>query len=312
MQFIRNLKDLTFTDSIIAGGKAASLSNLIQSGFIVPTGFVILSSVFDDFFQKNLKTAITKIFAQLNYQNSSEIKAVSQQIQSLIESTKFPENLEESILENFKQLQSSSVAVRSSATSEDGQSHSWAGQLSTYLNTTETNLLENIKKCWASLFNPQAIFYRFENNLQNQNISVAVIVQAMIESEVSGIAFSVHPVTENSDQIIIEAIYGLGEAIVSGQLTPDTYVTAKSSQQIISINIAPQTQALVKTSTGNNWQNLPAPQQNTQKLSESQILQLSEIIIQIEKRFQYPCDIEWALQNNQFYILQARPITTLS
>src|SRR3989338_8858866 len=150
------------------------------------------------------------------------------------------------IFKSFKRLGAKYVAVRSSATSEDSASAAWAGQLESYLNTTEKNLLENVKKCWASLFTPRAIFYRFEKNLHTSKISVAVVIQKMIESDVSGIAFSVHPVTQDKNQLIIESAYGLGEAIVSVQITPDGYVVEKEPRRIIDENIANQERGLYR------------------------------------------------------------------
>jgi len=149
--------------------------------------------------------------------------------------------------------------------------------------------LKNIKKCWASLFTPRAIFYRFEKNLRRQKISVAVVVQKMVESEKAGVAFSVHPVSQDKNQLIIEAGFGLGEAIVSGKITPDSYIISKQPRRIIEKNI-----------------------KTKQVLSVEEIPKLSELVLKIEKRFGFPCDIEWAFAKGKFYILQSRPITTLN
>ena len=151
-----------------------------------------------------------------------------------------PKDIGTAIQKEYKKLDAEYVAVRSSATAEDSASAAWAGQLDSFLNTTEKDLLKNIQKCWASLFTPRAIFYRYEKGLHKQKISVAVVVQKMVESEVSGIAFSVHPVTEDRNQLIIEAGFGLGEAIVSGQITPDSYVVEKEPRRIIDKNVSEQ------------------------------------------------------------------------
>jgi len=205
------------------------------------------------------------------------------------------------------------VAVRSSATAEDSSSAAWAGQLDSFLNTTEKTLLANVQKCWASLFTPRAIFYRFEKGLHNNKISVAVVIQKMIESEVSGIAFSVHPVTQDHNQLIIEAGYGLGEAIVSGQITPDSYVIEKNPRRIIDRNVSTQERGIYRKPKegGNEWQNIPQDKGKKQKLTDGQILELSELILKIENHYGTPQDIEWAYENNKFYITQSRPITTL-
>ncbi|MGB5019050.1 MAG: PEP/pyruvate-binding domain-containing protein, partial [Candidatus Moraniibacteriota bacterium] len=236
-----------------------------------------------------------------------------------------PEDIAREILDNFKKLDARFVAVRSSATAEDSASAAWAGQLDSFLNTTEESLLKNVQRCWASLFTPRAIFYRFEQGLHESKISVAVVVQKMIQSEVSGIAFSVHPVTEDYNQLIIEAGFGLGEAIVSGQITPDSYVVEKSPRRIIDKNIAEQERGIYRKAVGaparitsvsdvggNEWQPIPTEKRNLQKLSNDQILELSAIIIGIEKHYGFPCDIEWAFEGGKFYIVQSRPITTLS
>ncbi len=212
----------------------------------------------------------------------------------------------------WEKLKAKYVAVRSSATAEDSTSAAWAGQLESYLNTTEKNLLENVKKCWASLFTPRAIFYRFENNLHKQKISVAVVVQKMVKSEKSGIAFSVHPVTQDKNQLIIEAAYGLGEAIVSGQITPDSYVVEKNPRRIIDKNVNVQTRGLYRFKKGGNeWRDIPKELGEKQVLPAKELSELSEIIIHIENHYGFPVDVEWAVEKGKFYIVQSRPITTL-
>jgi pyruvate, water dikinase len=231
----------------------------------------------------------------------------------LIKNISMPKSMAEEIKKNYKNLDSKYVAVRSSATAEDGQDYSWAGQLDSYLNTTKKNLLEKVQYCWASLFTPRAIFYRFEKGLYATKISVAVVVQKMVNAEVSGIAFSVHPVTEDQNQMIIEAGFGLGEAIVSGQITPDSYVVEKHPRRIIDININTQTKGLYKSKKeGNEWVDISEPKASSQVLNKKQIFKLSEIILKIENHYGFPCDIEWAIENDNFYILQSRPITTLT
>jgi len=169
-----------------------------------------------------------------------------------------------------------------------------------------------VKKCWASLFTPRAIFYRFEQKLNKDKISVAVVVQKMIDSKESGIAFSVHPVTQDENQIIIEAGFGLGEAIVSGSITPDSYIVDKQDFNILDINVNKQTKALYKkTNGGNEWKELKEKCKK-QVLTEKEIIELSKLIVKIENHYGFPCDIEWAKEKGKFYIVQSRPITTLS
>jgi phosphoenolpyruvate synthase/pyruvate phosphate dikinase len=263
---------------------------------------------------------------KVDHKEIHTVDSASEKIKALILEAKMPDDIAKEIKSEFKKLGAKFVAVRSSATAEDSSEAAWAGQLDSFLNTTEKMLLENVQRCWASLFTPRAIFYRFEKGLHGTHISVAVVVQKMVESEVSGIAFSVHPVTEDYNQLIIEAGFGLGEAIVSGQITPDSYVVEKNSldgehgrttRRIIDKNISEQERGLFKvmhsTSTGqaNEWKDL-GEVGKAQKLSDEQILELSELILHIENHYGFPCDIEWAYEDGEFYIVQSRPITTLS
>ncbi len=230
-----------------------------------------------------------------------------------MDDTEIPQDIGEEIVKEFKKLKAKYVAVRSSATAEDSSIASWAGELETYLNTTDKTLLANVKKCWSSLFTPRAIFYRYEKKMTDQKVSVAVVVQAMVESEISGIAFTVHPVTKDKNQMIIEAGFGLGEAVVSGQITPDSYILDKRDFSIIDINIAEQKKELVrKGAAGSNvWKNLSKTKQEVQKLTGKQIIELAKLCVQIEKHYKKPQDIEWAFAKGKFYITQSRPITTL-
>ncbi len=312
MIYIKKLSNLSNKDVLIAGGKGASLGELMRANISVPNGFVVLTTAFEKFLDDT--DLRQEILAQLNKAKQNKIHTIEQAsrlIQSLILNAEIPKDIAEVIVKNYSTLNTKYVAVRSSATAEDSSSDAWAGQLETYLNTTEKTLLENIKKCWASLFTPRAIFYRLEKGLKENNVSVAVVVQEMIESEKAGIAFSVHPVTQDKNQMIIEAGFGLGEAIVSGEITPDAYVVSKKDDEIVDININKQTKALYKKdSGGNEWIEL-GDKGEKQVLNEKEILELAKIIKKIEKHYTTPQDIEWAFANGKFYITQSRPITTL-
>lgn len=311
--FIKNFENLTKNDSLEAGGKGASLGEMTNVGIPVPPGFVVLSSAFEKFLEEtDLNVEIDSILELVNIKAIHTVEKASKKIQALILNAQMPEDIAAEVQKFFKDLDSEYVAVRSSATSEDSADAAWAGQLDSFLNTTGKTLLENVKKCWASLFTPRAIFYRFEKDLHNHRINVAVVVQKMIQSEVSGIAFSVHPITEDPNQLIIEAGYGLGEAIVSGSITPDSYVIEKEPQRIIDINVSKQERQIVRTqSDGNEWREVKKSLQDKQKLSEEGILELSNIIQKIENHYGFPCDIEWALEKGNLHITQSRPITTL-
>ena len=330
MELIRPFERLGKGDAGIAGGKAASLGEMTQAGIPVPPGFVVLAGAFEKFLEEaDLNQELDAILDQVNREEVHSVDSASEKIQALIKSAKMPEDIAKEILSNFEKLDAEFVAVRSSATAEDGATAAWAGQLDTFLNTTEDNVLENVQKCWASLFTPRAIFYRFEKGMHGQNISVAVVVQKMVQSEVSGIAFSVHPVTEDYNQMIIEAGFGLGEAIVSGQVTPDSYVIEKVPRRIIDKNITHQNRALVRAGSsksehthipkyvgmsgeGNVWRQLSEEEGSKPALTDEQVLELAELVLKIEKHYGFPCDIEWAFEAGTFYITQSRPITTLS
>lgn len=311
--YTKKFNELDKTKADIAGGKGASLGEMLNAGIPVPDGFVVLSTTFEKFLHKaDLIQEIDAILESVDHKAVHSIDQASEKIQELIKHAEMPPDIASEIEEQFKIMDSEFVAVRSSATAEDGADHAWAGQLDSYLNTTKDTLLEKVQHCWASLFTPRAIFYRFEKGLNTTKISVAVVVQKMVNSEKSGIAFSVHPVTEDRNQIIIEAGFGLGEAIVSGSVTPDSYVVEKEPRKIIDINVSNQTRAMYrKAGGGNEWQEL-GEKGGTQILTEIEILDLANIIMTIENHYGFPCDIEWAFENGKFYVVQSRPITTLS
>ncbi len=322
MSYIKFFKDLSKHDVAIAGGKGASLGEMTQAAIPVPPGFVVLSGAFDMFLEKtNLKEDIIAQLKTVNANDTNSIDKVSVVLRNMIHTTAMPEDLEKEILSAFANLDAEFVAIRSSATAEDSSSASWAGELETYLNTEKKDVLERVRRCWSSLFTPRAIFYRHEKNLIDHHVSVAVVVQKMIQSEISGIAFTVHPVNEDPDQMIIEAGFGLGEAIVSGQVTPDSYIISKSKMNIMDINIGEQSRMLVRKTAktkgtddeenkSNHWIALDKKGVQ-QKLTGKEILKAAELFVKIEKHYKFPCDIEWALEGGRFYITQSRPITTL-
>lgn len=313
MNIIKTFQEISKNDTAIAGGKGASLGEMTQANIPVPPGFVILAEAFEKFIEEtDLNVEINATLRSVNHNEIHTVENASEKIQALILNAQLPENIATEVLKYFKKLDAKYVAVRSSATAEDSLAAAWAGQLESYLNTTEKDLLENVKRCWASLFTPRAIFYRFEKNLHEQKISVAVVVQKMVESEKAGVAFSVHPVTQDKNQVIIEAGFGLGEAVVSGQITPDNYVIEKEARKIIDINISTQKKGLYRIDEGGSeWKKILEPKASSQVLTEKQILDLTELIILVEGHYDFPCDIEWAYEKGKFYIVQSRPITTL-
>ncbi len=337
MSYTKLFSQISKQDVAIAGGKGASLGEMTQVGIPVPPGFVVLAAAFDEFLKiTDLNVELDSILDQVNHEVIHEVDDASEKIRALIMGKEIPPAIVEEITQAFNKLGADYVAVRSSATSEDSASAAWAGQLESYLNTTEITLLENVKKCWASLFTPRAIFYRFEKGLHNppdkggeggfagSRISVAVVIQKMIQSEVSGIAFSVHPVTQDYDQMIIEAGFGLGEAIVSGSITPDSYVVEKSTNTILDKNITTQEKGMFRRHnppskggeggfdlSASEWRDLPESEGAKPTLTDTQVLELSQLVQKIEKHYGFPVDVEWAMKKETFYIVQSRPITTL-
>lgn len=307
MENLKLFSEITKNSVAEVGGKGASLGEMTKAGIPVPSGFVVLAGTFDRFIEANhLQEEIAARLGEVNPADINSIEKVSETLRSIIVNAPMSAELSEEILHAFDTLGAEFVAVRSSATAEDSSSASWAGELETYLNTTRENVLEKVRECWSSLFTPRALFYRHEKDLINTHVSVAVVIQKMVQSEISGIAFTVHPVTEDQDQMIIEAALGLGEAIVGGLVTPDSYVISKSEMTILDIAIGEQTKMLTKT----GWTEL-AENGAKQKLTGKQIIELAELCKKIETHYGFPCDIEWAFASDQFYITQSRPITTL-
>lgn len=295
MKYVKSLTDISSQDAASAGGKGASLGELIRAGFPVPPGFVILTDAFARFLKETKNdTRINLLLHKVDMSDMHSVGNTSKRITSLIKNRKVPADITQEIRESFDALGVTHVAVRSSATAEDSTSAAWAGQLESYLNVTEKDLLERVQDCWASLFTPRAIYYRFEKNLDKNPILVAVVVQEMVQADASGIAFSVHPVTGDVNNLIIEAGPGLGEALSQGTITPDSYIIEKKSRRIKGGNIHIQ---------------LP---DTKQVLSEQQILELSNLVLNIESHYEVPIDVEWALENQRFFIVQSRPVTTLT
>lgn len=310
--FIKCFKNLSKNDVKIAGGKGASLGEMTNNKIPVPPGFVVLASAFDKFLEEtDLGVEIDAKLKKVNKRDINSIEEASEEIRDLINDEKFPEDIRKEILKDFNKLKTKFVAVRSSATAEDSSIASWAGELESYLNITKEDLLKYVKKCWSSLFTPRAIFYRFEKKMHDRKVSVAVVVQKMVQSEISGIAFTAHPVTRDRNQMVIEAGYGLGEAIVGGKITPDTYIIDKKNKKILDKNISDQKIMIVKGSTGTVTVKIPKFKRIKQKLRNKQILKLAQTCAIIEKHYKFPQDIEWALEKGKFYITQSRPITTL-
>lgn len=303
IEFFENL-----TEEKSIGGKGASLVKLYKNNFNVPNGYIIKTNLFDEFLKENnIKNKILNLLNKCNIKSDSHIEETSNKICSMISKCNISEKVSDEIINYYKRLECKYVAVRSSATSEDGKNYAWAGQLETFLNVNEKTIIDSVKKCWMSVFSKRAIFYRIKNK-DTSNILVAVVVQKMIQSEISGVSFSINPSNNNKDEIMIESVLGLGEAIVSGSVTPDNYIVDKNLNKIKNININNQKVKLVKKDGKNEWQDVKAG--SAQKLDDRLILELSNIIKNLEDFYKFPVDVEWGVQDGKIYILQCRPITT--
>lgn len=312
MRLIKTFSQITKQSVWEAGGKGASLGEMTHANLPVPPGFVVLSEAFNRFLNETeLDAEIEAVLEKVNHRDINSVDKASAEIRALMHGAGMPRDLEKAIKTAFKKLKTKYVAVRSSATAEDSKVASWAGELETYLNVTNKNLIESVRKCWSSLFTPRAIFYRYEKRLHKKPVSVAVVVQKMIQSEVSGICFTVHPVTKDYHQMIIEAGFGLGEAIVGGLVTPDAYIVHKNDFTILDLGVSRQQMMILRSPKGTVQKKLNAKTGGKQKLTGRQIMKLAKICKKIEQHYKHPQDIEWAYEKRKFYITQSRPITTL-
>lgn len=301
-------------DVAIVGGKGANLGEMASIGIPVPPGFIVSSKAYFDFIHnEKLDTKIKEITKSLNVDDPESLDRTSQQIQKLILAAPFPKGLAQEIKTFYKKLGGVFVAVRSSATAEDLPQASFAGQQSTFLNIKgEGNLIDAIQKCWASLFEARAIFYRQQQGFDHFKVGIAVVCQKMVQSEKSGVMFTVDPVRNNKTKLIIEAVFGLGELIVSGAVNPDHYEVDKDSLKILDKEVVAQGQKLIWDKGSNKKLEIPAKESKTQKLTDQEIVALAKIGKTLEKHYFFPQDIEWAVAKGEIFIVQTRAVTTFA
>lgn len=313
------LADVGKNDIPLVGGKGANLGELLRAEIPVPDGFIVDARTFRDFIEKtNIKEKIYSLLQNLDVEDTEKLDRVSKEIRSIIENAKIPDDIEAEIREAYRKLceedgegEEVYVAVRSSATAEDLPDASFAGQQETYLNVVgEDDVVEKVKKCWGSLFTPRAIYYRIQKGFRHEDVSIAVVVQKMVNSEKSGVMFTSHPVT-GEEKCIIEAVFGLGEAIVSGLVTPDTYVYDRKSRKLVDIKIGQKEFMLTKKNGETVKVNLDKERANERVLSDDEIERLVTLGELIEEHYNKPQDVEWAIENGKIYIVQSRPITTI-
>ncbi len=299
------------------GGKGASLGEMENNGFPVPTGFVVTSGTYFTFIEETgIKDKIVSLIDAIDVENTNQLETVSATVRKLIEESKMIPKIKQEIITNYRILgagKDALVAVRSSATAEDLPEASFAGQQETYLNIQgEEEVVKAVQRCWASLFTARAVYYRKKQGFGTEKVGLCAVVQKMVESYVSGIMFTADP-TGDISKIIIEAGFGLGETVVSGSITPDNYVINKATMSLLNKRINKQEWMLVKEGKENIRVNLGHGKADVQKLSDDKILELAQIGYKIEQHYGKPMDIEWAMEDDMILmIVQARPITTLN
>ncbi|MGI0132689.1 MAG: phosphoenolpyruvate synthase [Thermoplasmata archaeon] len=318
MPLILNLADVSDADLALVGGKAGKLGEVVRQGLPVPPGFVVTTEAYSRFVGETpLKEAIPSALATLDINRPESVDAVAQRLRGLFEATEFPADLYATIAEACEKFAREHdvhfSAVRSSATAEDLEGASFAGLQETYLNMSGTDqVLSAIRRCWGSLFTARVLVYRTRKGFDHQSVRLAVLVQKMVDSVVSGILFTRDPNT-GENHMIIEAGWGLGEAIVGGEVTPDHYVVDGATQRIIHKQIAQQRVRIVRAPQGGNLrEDVPNEQREVQKISDEQIQRLASLARVIESHYRRPMDVEWCADAKSLYIVQARPVTTIA
>ncbi|MBI1935845.1 hypothetical protein HYS31_05380 [Candidatus Woesearchaeota archaeon] len=307
--FIKWFNGIRREDISLVGGKAANLGEMFSS-FPIPDGFCITVNAFEKFLKAaQIKDKISIQLKKININNLKNIENVSKNLSRLILKSKMPKEVEEAIIADYSKI-NGFVAVRSSAVAEDMENASFAGQQATFLNVKGgKDLIKYVKECWASFYTSRAIIYR-ERNKFDHNPKMAVVVQKMVGSKKSGVVFTVNPVTKNMNEMVIESIFGLGEAIVSGIVTPDNFVINKKTKRIISEAVNEKKIAIIRKDGKNKAVKLDSKKANEKSLSSKELKELVKECLNIERYYKKPMDIEWAI-DGKLYILQARPITTL-
>jgi len=299
------------------GGKGKSLARMASAGMTVPDGFYLTTSAYKDFVEENnLQETIINLAKPEIIGKTVSFESASKRIQELIKAAELSSEIITEIHQAYSALngQNPAVAVRSSANAEDLPDLSFAGQQDTYLNVRgDDALIMAIRDCWASLWTPRAISYRHQMGIQQEVVVMAVVVQLMVPSDVSGILFTANPVTGERSEFIINSSFGLGEAVVGGQVTPDTYVVDRSSLTVKESMIGSKTQKIISSDEqGTLLQDVSEKERNQSSLSEKLLKKLSSVALSVEQIFEgLPQDIEWAISDEKLWMLQSRPITNL-
>ncbi|MFN8503514.1 PEP/pyruvate-binding domain-containing protein [Kouleothrix sp.] len=295
------------------GGKGMSLAKLLSAQLPVPGGFHVTTAAYRQFVAANgLAPRIAQALAGLSPTDTAALDAASEQIRALFAAGATPPEIAEAVAGAYAALRDAAVAVRSSATAEDLPGASFAGQQETYLNIRGAGaVLAAVKQCWASLWTARAIAYRINNAIDQTAVALAVVVQELVFADAAGIMFTANPVNGKRDELVINAAWGRGEAVVSGAVTPDTLTVQKGSGRVLRRETAEKVLMTVRAEGGTREQPVPAAQRRQPVLGDAQAGELAQLGARIEQLYGTPMDIEWALAGGRFFIVQARPITAL-
>ncbi|HWA51886.1 MAG TPA: phosphoenolpyruvate synthase [Patescibacteria group bacterium] len=317
-KLILQFKDIDKTMTSQVGGKGANLGEMTQAKFPVPNGFAVTVASYNLFLdENNLRPEINGIIKTLDVNNADQLEKAASAIQNKLLKAKVPDAVGKETIKSYRKLsgifKKAQVAVRSSATAEDLPGMSFAGQQATFLNIKgESNLLNSIRECWASLFTARAIFYRANNKIPTEKVGICVIIQKMVESEVSGVMFTVDPVKNDKERIVVDTVWGLGEMIVQGSVIPDHYVVQKGTFSILSKEVSDQSIQLIKVNGITKEVEVPKKQRENQKITDEEVVEIAKIGNRLQEHYYYPQDVEWARdKDGGIYIVQTRPITTL-
>ncbi|MFC2175150.1 phosphoenolpyruvate synthase [archaeon] len=313
-------KDVSKGDIPTVGGKGANLGEMANAKFPIPGGFILTAQTYFSYVKRSgIQKRIIELANSVDVNDTAELQATARKIQETILGAPMLRDIADDIKDEYNKLCKQRggqvyVAARSSATAEDLPEASFAGQQATYLDVQgENELIKAVRKCWASLYTPRAIFYRVTQGFPHEQVGIAVVVQEMVKSEVAGVMFTSEPTGMRPNELVIESAYGLGEAVVGGKVTPDTYIIDKKNVEIKTKKTSTQKEMIVRNERGLGTVVAPVPpiKQSLQKLPDNLIIELAEIGKKIEAHYNSPQDIEWGLQDGKLFILQSRAITTL-
>jgi len=311
---VRWLEDIRADDIGSVGGKGASLGEMTDAGLPVPPGFVVTADTYRSFIEDTGIDADLFEAVDVDAEDSAALAEAESRAKELILETELPAEIREEVLAAYDELEGGEafVAVRSSATAEDLPDASFAGQQETYLNIKGADLLDRVKRCWASLFTQRAIYYRQQQGFEHDVVDIAVVVQQMVDAEKSGVMFTSHPST-GAPTVIIEAAWGLGEAVVSGSVSPDNYVVDRASGDVDEVTVADKKVQMIRDEdTGETVElEVEDERRNARVLADEEIAELVDLGRQVEDHYGTPQDVEWAILDEDVYMLQSRPITTI-